>query len=273
MRLAAGAWLLVVPTALWSQEPDAFALRGWVLDGYSSFPVARTRVVVTAGADTLAETQTDGAGWFEVGVPTSSVTVHFVRLGYRADSLRHEVTELPLRVAMNPLQAPAVLAAVTIRGPVSAFERRMRRGSAGRFISPERITEANVRQTADLLRNFAGIQLHDSLGSIIALGQRSVRVRPNTNNPGEQAPDREAQVTQSSDENCPMRVGVNGSIMMRGFSLNEVHVAELYGIEVYVGVASIPAEYAGIANDAQCGLIMIWTKAARERERAKEPER
>jgi outer membrane cobalamin receptor len=36
--------------------------------------------------------------------------------------------------------------------------------------------------------------------------------------------------------------------------------ADIHGIEVFAGAASIPPQYNGAANDKMCGLIAIWTK-------------
>ena len=42
-------------------------------------------------------------------------------------------------------------------------------------------------------------------------------------------------------------------------SLNDfVMPAEIAGVEVYMGLASLPAEFGGHAN--RCGVVLVWTK-------------
>ena len=45
------------------------------------------------------------------------------------------------------------------------------------------------------------------------------------------------------------------------FSVDEIRPEEILGIEVYLGAATIPAEFSSVQHDAPCGIIMIWTKS------------
>jgi hypothetical protein len=59
---------------------------------------------------------------------------------------------------------------------------------------------------------------------------------------------------------CPLQVAVDGQLKEWGYAVNAIPPEEIHGIEIYPGPASIPAEYASMRRDANCGLIMIWTR-------------
>ena len=244
----------LIPSALAGQDAARRVLRGRALDAYSAFPIVDVRVVLTSGADTVGEALSDSAGYFQADVGGSVAWAHFTRDGYRADSARWEGVDLPLRVAMNPLAAQTIVVAAMSRSGLATFEGRARRGGPGRFITPERIAAMRPVTTSDLLRGIAGIRILERGGVIHATTHRAVRVDLSG-----------APPTDDRGEFCPMRIGVDGRIMLPGFSLDELQPHEIYGMEVYTGVASLPGEYTSMHKDTECGLVMIWTKAARER--------
>ena len=45
----------------------------------------------------------------------------------------------------------------------------------------------------------------------------------------------------------------------KDFDVNDIAPSEIYGIEVYSGAATIPAQYLAATSGGSCGLIMIWT--------------
>jgi hypothetical protein len=45
------------------------------------------------------------------------------------------------------------------------------------------------------------------------------------------------------------------------YSLNDIPANEIYGIEIYSGPATIPAEFRGALPNGVCGLVMIWTRS------------
>ena len=62
----------------------------------------------------------------------------------------------------------------------------------------------------------------------------------------------------SSGLTCPMAAYLDG-IRIRIIELNEyVKPLEVGGIEVYKGLASLPAEFGGFEN--RCGAVVVWTK-------------
>ena len=60
---------------------------------------------------------------------------------------------------------------------------------------------------------------------------------------------------------CVMPVAVDGHLKEKSFTVDEISVTDVHGIEVYPGAASLPAEFGSIKPDGWCGLVMIWTRA------------
>jgi hypothetical protein len=59
---------------------------------------------------------------------------------------------------------------------------------------------------------------------------------------------------------CVMRVALDGQLLPAGTSLDLVTPSALAAIEIYPGPATIPVEFAGMARDIGCGLIVLWTR-------------
>jgi hypothetical protein len=217
------------------------------------------RVVITAGTDSLGETQSDSTGRFQLAVkPRATVVAHFSRVGFRHDSIAYEAgSELPLRVAMIPAGGAATLAAMTVRGSGgSTFERRAKRNAGGTFISAEDIEKRQIGHTTELLRRVPGVSLSDSAGMVRVVSQRRLRHAP---------PNPRLGTTTYEYRECVLLLGVDGRIAPEGFSINDIQPGKIFGIEIYVGPANIPAEFSSVQGDGSCGLVMIWTKTGRER--------
>lgn len=114
------------------------------------------------------------------------------------------------------------------------FERRRARG-IGEFVTREQIERQNPRETSDVLRRVPGLRVgpSDAGGRTeITLGRDAFPCRP--------------------------AIFVDGLHMAR-FSVDDVIVPDLGGIEVYTGAGQIPVKYASMAPSA-CGAILIWTR-------------
>ena len=55
-------------------------------------------------------------------------------------------------------------------------------------------------------------------------------------------------------------VGVDGHLKEWGFSVDDITPADIYGIEVYSGPATVPRELLSLDASTSCGLVMIWTR-------------
>jgi len=116
------------------------------------------------------------------------------------------------------------------RPRLAGFEERRRKGF-GVFITEDVLVRSQALNTADLLRNIPGISL-----SFAGDGTRVHFAR------------------------CGERVGVwIDGVRIRGdhnAALRAVHPRDIVGLEVYRGVAQLPAEFL----DDNCAAIAIWTK-------------
>ena len=58
-----------------------------------------------------------------------------------------------------------------------------------------------------------------------------------------------------------MSIAIDGQLKEKSFSIDEISVTDVHGIEVYPGSASLPAEFGSIKPDGWCGLVMVWTRS------------
>jgi hypothetical protein len=241
-----------------AQDAATQTVRGRIADARTSIYLPAVRVVITSGTDSLGETQSDSTGRFHLAVKSrGSVVAHFSRVRFRSDSIACDPgSELPLRVAMVPAGGVATLAAVTVRGSGSTFERRARRSAGGTFISAADIEKHPVVRTTDLLVRVPGTSLSDSAGIIRLVSQRRLR---------HVAPSIRAKTDSSEYRECVLHLAVDGRLMPEGFGVNEIRPGAILGIEIYVGIGNIPVEFSSVGGDVSCGLVMVWTKAGRER--------
>ena len=260
---------LLVPHIAEAQTEQPLILRGRVIDARTTAPLNDASVTITAGRDTIGRARTDSTGAFSSAVSSvvPMVVVHFSRIGYRVDSLTTPVVrELPLRVAMVSASAATnTLAAMVVRDTArSGFDRRARRNSGGAFIRLEDIERRKPVRTSDLFRTFSGVRIEDSSGVTLLVSARSMRQR----SPSARKDVSSGDTLVSSPggaTHCVLRIGTDGRLMPVDFSVDDIRPNDVKGIEVYLGPATIPAEFSSVQPDAPCGLVMIWTKTGSER--------
>ena len=218
-------------------------------------------VALTSSGDTIGQARSDSAGRFAIPTPAAgAVVVHFVRLGYRADSLAASIgNELPLRVAMDPVGHHTLAAVVVQDSARSDFERRARRNAGGTFITAAEIDKRKPHMWSDLLRTIPGVGLIDSAGSLRLVSLRTIRhsapsARTRTID-GESV-----SMPVSQGQRCILRVGIDGELMSVDYSIDFIKPSEIRGIEVYLGAATIPIAFSTVQEDAPCGIVMIWIK-------------
>jgi hypothetical protein len=134
----------------------------------------------------------------------------------------------------------------------SEFEQRRMRGGATRSITQSEIEKRNPISTWQMLTNLPSLKIAQLGGTVIA---RSMRVE---------------NARLLSDKPCYLRVMVDGTLIQEnsrddgGISATDLSQlpapAEIHGIEVFAGPASIPPQYGGTGTNKWCGLIAIWTK-------------
>jgi hypothetical protein len=250
-------------------QSEPSILRGRVIDARTAAPMRDVNVTITSGRDTLGQARSDSSGAFQSAVRSRvpTVVVHFNRIGYRIDSLTTPVAqELPLRVAMVTVGAATnTLAAMVVRDTArSGFERRARRNSGGAFIRPEDIERKKPVRTSDLFRTFPGVRIADSSGVTLLVSARSMRQTSSSARKTVSGIDTLVS-TPGGATQCVLRIGTDGRLMPKDFSVDDLRPGDVKGIEVYLGPATIPAEFSSVSPDAPCGLVMIWTKTGSER--------
>ena len=216
------------------------------------------------------ERVTDQRGRFVYSVHRPGKVVFlFRRLGYSPGTLTVDATAGDTtRVTFAMTAAPQTLTTVAVRDTtnslspfLSGFDRRLANhaGSAS-FITRDEIDKRRPMYTTDLLRRVTSISIADSMGVLMAVSRRSQKPTQRTTKvPG-------GAIYQSAVldlANCPLQVAVDGQLKEWGFAVNSIPPNEIHGIEIYPGSATIPAEYASMRRDANCGLIMIWTRRVR----------
>lgn len=254
VALLAGA--VVAPPARAQARDDRRAEAAGVISGVvreaRGAPVVGAQVTVapvTGGGLTIARAAvTDDAGQFRVpGMPDGRVVVAVRRIGFQPATV--EVT-LPAGEVTIPLVAvPTQLSTVVVRGSrhgpytgyLADFNRRRDLAIGGRFLTAEDIDRRHPINTTDLLRTVAGV-------TVAQRGpERVVRMRSNS---------------------CDPLVWIDGFPATAGYlDVDAFAPQSLAGIEIYSGVATVPAELRTPDGQGSCGVIALWTRLPEPRPR------
>ena len=240
-------------------QPTRATITGVVRDAANSKPIVGAVVLV---ASTQSRQTTDALGRFEfAGLAEGEYDLEVRRIGFL---LTHIHVSLAARtssdVTITLPRLPAVLTEVRVEGRLlkvpARYEEVYRRASLGlgKLITREDIERANVINVSSLFMTIPGVHVYD----------RSItfeRCRPGPSGPLVGSAPAKVQVYIDG-----VRVthynGGNGRSDPADFdevqlALKLVHPSANEAIELYTGVARIPAEF---LNDA-CAVIAIWTKA------------
>jgi hypothetical protein len=221
----------------------AQSVRFRVTDDIDEAPVPTALVTLLTDR---AMWRADESGILMVRVRHAGPNVFTIRrIGYEPVTTTLDVPEhdmLKVHVVMH--HAAQHLDTVSVSAPamqeqISAFDRRRMNSIGGRFITLADIERKRPIETLDLFTNQLGLRV----------------VQP---------PNGDAMILSSRTQGlsgaaCKMRIGVDGAVFGTEFDVNDIGPKEIYGIEIYAGAATIPAEYLSAAAGSNCGLIMIWT--------------
>jgi hypothetical protein len=178
------------------------------------------------------------------------------------------VVGTPAVVAAAPTTlGPTVTRASTARNAaMREFERRRRRGN-GAYLTRVQIDRAHASRLTDLLRVLPGVSVtpSENVGLVVEL-RRSRQYTFNTMAGAKSdsgAPPAQAVANQVGGpvamKKCPAAFQVDGLPVEGGATADlEVRPEMIDAIEVYAG-GQVPIEFA--ARNADCGLVMIWTRA------------
>jgi hypothetical protein len=225
--------------------------------------VRRGRVITTSGLPVIgAEVRlletgevaiTGSGGWFAwPGRSMGTWTVLVRAIGFAPRTLRVNVTgsdlaptKIELKESAQLLDSLSVVAPPAVSIRLVEFERRRTKGM-GRYFTRQDVARTGATRVSALLRALpAGVAVRDSLGTPLAVSLR-----------GEKLVTERGRITVAS---CVLRTAIDGVVQPWGTSVDILDPVEVLAIEVYLGPASMPAEFASGRRDQFCGLLMFWT--------------
>ena len=243
MALLSSAAMAFVPADAAAQA----GVRGVVLDSQGgSIPGAHVSIEGSSAA-----TITDVGGVFRFQrIPQSSVTLNVRRLGYRPGQaiVQHSgATETAVEIRL--IAVPEVLPTVEVRRRGEISDSRLagynsrREKRVGHFVTRDQLDRHDSPRFADVLRGVPGLVVKPLRGSG---GGRTVSMRGN----------------------CSPLVFFDGFPAAAGpMDLDMVDLSTVEGIEIYSSLATIPPDFMSVAGTERCGVIAIWSRAARPRQR------
>ncbi len=252
------ALVLTVPVAALAQS----AVRGTVRADSTLRSIPAAELMVEAAEIRIGRTGLDGT-FLLGGVPAGRYPLVIRAIGYRPLRLTIDLAgqdTLELEVRLRPVvQELAGLTVVARPASMSAgmeeFERRRRLGF-GRFYSRAQLRERESMHLTDLLRGATGVRfvaLPIGCGSGLALA--SMRPRPVP--PPASMDCGEHRVASA----CYLDLYVDGMPVWQWGQgpppeTDQYAVRDLQAVEVYVGLAQMPAEFPRSAGG--CGALAVW---------------
>ena len=226
-------------------------LNGQVLALWSNRPVEDVFItLVTEDGDSVAATQSDDDGFFEIFAPRAGVFyVAARRVGYGMvvdgpvnlqDSVAVTVGFHIQQVALYELDPITITAEPVVRHLVRAgYYERQYRSAGGLFLGPDHIEKrSSARRVSDLLRGLPGVGV-DQAGNVVLRGM----------------------VSGMGACGSPV-VYLDGIVSSVGNEdLRILDPFDMEAIEVYRRPSEIPAQYGGSTRG--CGVILLWTKRGR----------
>lgn len=241
-------------------QGTAPSIRGTVVEDSSSIPLGSVEVWLVHDGKRAArpDALTDADGHFSLSVPgPGRYSVFARRIGFApTTTVTYELGERDDLVIEIRLPATAVLLApTTVTGrPVSSrliaagFEARRARG-VGAFFTREMLQRRGNPPLETILREVPGVRV----------------ATQRTMTGGWRTAIEMGHMHQSEGKGCPPAIIVDGqrahgatSPEAMGGLLEGILGETIEGIEVYRGLAEIPAQFA--EEDARCGAIVIWTR-------------
>lgn len=229
---------------------------GRVIDDVTTDPIPGAEVEILNSRGTrLARALTNDNGAFSFIVPQhAGYQFRAGRIGYRRTSTptlwteEHDTLHLEIRldqeaVLLAPLEVTAWSRRVRPSPVTEGFRDRMASG-LGYFLTRHDIEERKPMYVTDMLATIPGVQLRSS-----GRGSR-----------------RHIYLTRTGD-NCPAQIFVDGFLLNgrsrltgdQDFTLDDaVAPSSVEGIEVYHGLASVPAQF--LNPDSRCGAVVVWTR-------------
>src|SRR5688572_5866533 len=246
----AGGALALGPTGLRAQEPAPRGTVAGLVRDSSGAGIAGAEVTIIGSG---LRAHTNGQGQFRLtNVPAGTISVGVRRLGFLPTVGSIEIgpnEAATMSVIVTPLAQ--ALEAVIVRGDrrfeehgrLAGFYQRRSRSSGGHYITREQIDQRNPAQVTDLFRSVPGARIYSSTFNNV------VRFR---------------------GMRCAPLVWLDGfPATAAEFDLDTLDPYVVEGIEVYLGVATVPPEFRWVRGGGSCGAIVIWTGFEERRRKAR----
>jgi TonB family protein len=246
----AGGALALGPTSLRAQEPAARGTVAGMVRDSSGAGIAAAEITIVG---TGLRAHTNAQGQFRLtNVPAGTLSIGVRRLGFipTVGSIEIGPNEAAtMSIIVTPLAQ--ALEAVIVRGDrrfeehgrLAGFYQRRSRSSGGHYITREQIDQRNPAQVTDLFRSVPGARIYSSTFTSV------VRFR---------------------GMRCAPLVWLDGFPATAGeFDLDALDPYIIEGIEVYLGVATVPPEFRWVRGGGSCGAIVIWTGFEERRRKAR----
>lgn len=136
-------------------------------------------------------------------------------------------------LSLPPAQIAATATPPKPSGRFAEFDRR-RSSAFGHFITRDEIERQHAMHFTDILRLIPGVRIAPGFA------QSGVRLR---------------------GARCPPHVWIDGTPAGAAeFNLDAIPLETVQGVEVYSGVATVPAELMAGRMRGRCGVIVVWTR-------------
>lgn len=239
-RFALAVAMILAALAPTLARAQGVTVAGVVVDTAGQ-PLPAVEVILPGSA---ARAMTDDAGRFRlVGLPEGSLVLRARRIGYRLTNLPLETSTLPADVRITLRAIPIELSPVMVQAAMGGFARdlygfyeRKGRGLGGRYITRADLEKVRSQRLTDALRALV---------------------------PGAQVTRRNSFVNtiRFRGSRCPPLVWIDGSPALSGeFDIDVINPETISGMEVYSGVATVPAEFRTARGVEACGVIAIWSR-------------
>lgn len=239
-RFALAVAMILAALAPTLARAQGVTVAGVVVDTAGQ-PLPAVEVILPGSA---ARAMTDDAGRFRlVGLPVGSLVLRARRIGYRLTNLPLETSTLPADVRITLRAIPIELSPVMVQAAMGGFARdlygfyeRKGRGLGGRYITRADLEKVRSQRLTDALRALV---------------------------PGAQVTRRNSFVNtiRFRGSRCPPLVWIDGSPALSGeFDIDVINPETISGMEVYSGVATVPAEFRTARGVEACGVIAIWSR-------------
>ncbi len=234
-------------------QPRVRTFHVTIVDSVSGVPVSGA--VVILGGDTAHAVRADSAGEASLHARLSHAdTIRVTARGFRTYERRLDdrgedvlIFDVHLARSVQLLESRRITeakgASVDL-GRLAGYNRRRAAGS-GNIITREQIQLRSAVRVSDLFRGMPGLRVVDSASARLLVSSRTAQ---------------SSLVSTSANNDCVVPVAVDGLLREGSFEVDLLNLEEIEGIEVFVGIGTIPPEYSSMRKNAWCGLILVWTR-------------